>query len=45
MLYIKELKNGLIKITADNGVEDKRTNRIYSEVVCNKKDEKYFKEE
>ena len=38
------LPNGLIKLTAQNGVKDIRTNIIHSEVICKPENEHYFVE-
>lgn len=40
----EKLPNGLWRLTAPNGVIDTRNGRHYSEVECEEKDIKYFKE-
>ena len=36
------LENGLIRLTAPNGVLDTRTNIIHSEVICKEENEHWF---
>lgn len=38
----EKLPSGLWRLTAPNGVKDKRNGRIYSEVECEEADIKYF---
>ena len=42
MLYREELENDFVKLTADNGVMDRRTNRVYSEVICKERNIRFF---
>lgn len=39
----ERLNNGMVKLSADNGVIDTRINVVYSEVICREADVKYFK--
>lgn len=36
--------NNIVRLTSDNGIIDIRNNKIYSEVIINLKDIKYFKD-
>lgn len=41
-MNIQDLGNGYSRLTAPNGVVDKRTGVVYSEVICKNKDIGYF---
>lgn len=36
--------NNIVKLTSGNGIIDIRNNKVYSEVIINQKDIKYFKD-
>jgi hypothetical protein len=38
LMKIEKLTNGYIKLTAENGIRSKITNKIYSEIVCIEED-------
>lgn len=37
-----ELKNGMVRLTSENGVKDTRNGKVYSEVVVKTADVKHF---
>lgn len=39
----EKLSNGMIKLSAPNGIVDTRINVTYREVICSEADVKYFK--
>ncbi len=43
-MHREELEGGLIRLLADNGVKDIRTDFVYSEVICKPENEKYYVE-
>lgn len=43
-MKIEKLTNGYIRLTAENGVRSKVTNKIYSEVVCGEGDVELYEE-
>lgn len=38
----EELSNGMVRLTAPNGIKDTRNGNIYSEVECKKENVKYY---
>lgn len=40
----KVLNNKIVRLKSYDGIKDKRTGRVYLEVVCKLEDEHYFEE-
>ena len=43
-MTITRIDETYVKLTSDKHIKDIRTQMIHSEVICNEKDVKYFKE-
>lgn len=42
-MTVTEIKPGIVKLTAPNGVYSIREEKVYSEVICKTEDQKYYR--